>query len=268
MGIHATAVLEPGAEIGEGVSIGPFCYVQNGAVIGRDSVLDSHVTVLANTTLGARCRIHAGAILGGLPQDLGYKGGVSYVRIGEDCVLREGVTVNRGTQAESVTVIGDRCMLMANSHCGHNTCVGNDVVLANGALLAGYVKVGDRAFISGNVGVHQFVHIGRMAMLGISTVLTKDVPPFCTVRPSTENGVAGLNVIGMRRAGMSAEDRAMVKSAFKVLYRSGLNVEQALKVLEQDLSPAPPVLEMIRFVRESHRGICACSMRIRVESSL
>ena len=262
MNIHPTAVVESGARLGTGVTVGPFCYLQDGAQIGDGCILESHVCVLANTTLGQRCRVHAGAVLGGLPQDTGFKGAVSYARIGDDCVLREGVTVNRGTKPESETVLGDRCMLMANSHCAHNVKVGSDVVIANCTSLAGYVEVGPRAFISGGVGVHQFVRIGTMAMLGVSAVLTKDVPPFCTVRPSTENGVGGMNIVGMRRSGMSAEDRAAVKAAFKVLYRSGLNVHQALAVLEQ--GPATPAVQlMLEFIRTSKRGICAFSSRRR-----
>jgi len=267
MSIHSTAVVESGARLGPGVVIGPFCYIQDGAQIGDDCVLDSHVCVLANTTLGRRCRVHAGAVLGGLPQDTGFKGGVSHVRIGDDCILREGVTVNRGTKPESETVIGDRCMLMANAHCAHNVQVASDVVIANCTSLAGYVTVGARAFISGSVGVHQFVRIGTMAMLGVCAVLTKDVPPFCTVRPSTENGVGGMNIIGMRRSGMSAGDRTAVKAAFKVLYRSGRNVHQALEVLEQS-DPTAPVLEMLAFIRASKRGICAFASSRRVRTDV
>lgn len=203
MSIHLTAVVEPGARLGSGVTIGPFCYIQSGTEIGDGCTLGSHVSVLEGTTLGRRCHVHACAVLGGVPQDTGFKGGVSYVRIGDDCILRESVTVNRGTKPETFTTIGDRCMLMANSHCAHNTQVGSDVVIANCTSLAGYVTVGPRAFISGSVCIHQFVRIGAMAMLGMSAVLTKDVPPFCTVRPTEENRVGGLNIVGMRRAGVS-----------------------------------------------------------------
>ncbi len=262
MNIHPTAVVESGARLGTGVTIGPFCYLQDGVQIGDGCILESHVSVLANTTLGQRCRVHAGAVLGGLPQDTGFKGGISYVRIGDDCILRESVTVNRGTKPESETVVGSRCMLMANSHCAHNVQVGADVVIANCTSLAGYVTVGPRAFISGSVCVHQFVRIGTLAMIGLGSNLTKDVPPFCMVRPSLENGIGGLNVVGMRRAGMTPDERAAVKAAFRVLYRSGLNVHQALAVLEQ--GPATPAaLEMLGFIRTSKRGICAFSTHRR-----
>jgi len=262
MAIHPTAVVEPGARLGSEVVIGPFCYVQHDAEIGDGCELLSHVSVLSHTTLGKRCRVHAGAVLGGLPQDTGFKGDVSYARIGDDCVLREGVTINRGTKPGTATVVGDGCMLMAMVHCAHNVQLGHHVTVANCTGFSGYVTVGDRAFISGMVGVHQFVNIGKLAMVGLSVVLTKDLPPFCTVRPSTENGVGGMNIVGMRRAGMTPEARAAVKYAFKVLYGSGLNVTQAVAVLEQ--GPGGPEIDaMLEFIRGSKRGICASTLRRR-----
>ncbi len=262
MAIHPTAVVEPGARLGSDVVIGPFCYVQRDAEIGDGCELLSHVSVLAHTTLGKRCRVHTGAVLGGLPQDTGFKGEVSYARIGDDCVLREMVTVNRGTKPGTATVIGNGCMLMANVHCAHNVQVGNHVTVTNCTGFAGYATVGDRAFVSGMVTVHQFVNIGKLAMVGLTAVLTKDLPPFCTVRPSTLNGVAGMNIVGMRRAGMTAEARAAVKYAFKVLYGSGLNVTQAVAVLEQ--GPGGPEIDaMLEFIRGSKRGICASTLRRR-----
>lgn len=262
MAIHPTAVVEPGARLGSEVEIGPFCYVQRDAEIGDGCELFSHVSVLAHTTLGKRCRVHAGAVLGGLPQDTGFTGEVSYTRIGDDCVLREGVTINRGTKPGTATVLGNGCMLMATVHCAHNVQLGNHVTVANCSGFSGYATVGDRAFISGLVGVHQFVNIGKLAMVGLSAVLTKDLPPFCTVRPSTENGVGGFNVVGMRRAGMTAEARTSVKQAFKVLYGSGLNVTQAVALLEQG-PRGPEVNEILEFIRTSKRGICASTLRLR-----
>ncbi len=262
MAIHPTAVVDPGARLGSDVEIGPFCYVQRDTEIGDGCELLSHVSVLAHTTLGKHCRVHAGAVLGGLPQDTGFKGEVSYARIGDDCVLREGVTINRGTKPESATVVGNGCMLMATVHCAHNVQLGNHVTVANCTGFAGYVTVGERAFISGMITVHQFVNIGKLAMVGLSAVLTKDLPPYCTARPATENGVGGMNVVGMRRAGMTADARAAVKYAFKVLYGSGLNVTQAVAVLEQG-PRGPEVDAILEFIRGSKRGICASTLRRR-----
>lgn len=253
---HPTAVIEPGAEVAECVEVGPFAYIQAGARIGRGSRIGPHVTVMGGVELGEDCRVHAGAVLGDLPQDLAFKGEPSSVRIGHRCVLREGVTVHRGTKPGTATVVGDDCFLMANSHLAHNVQLGPQTIVANGALLAGYVEVGARAFISGNVAVHQFVKIGRLAMLGGGAGVSKDVPPFCTLRPCALNTVAGLNVVGMRRAGMSPEQRMDVRRAFKLLFRSGLNPMQASEAIRSQL-PDGPAHDMARFVDTATRGLCA-----------
>ena len=259
MSIHRTAVVEEGATIGADVVVGPFAYIAAGATIGDGCQIGPPVTIYGFTTLGAACKVHAGAVLGDLPQDFGFEDGESFVRIGERCVIREGVTVHRGSKPGTETVIGNRCMLMAFSHFAHNVQLEADVIVANGALIAGYVSVGARAFISGNVAVHQFTRIGRLAMLGGGAMISKDVPPFCTVRPAMENGVGGLNVIGMRRAGIGAEDRSAVKAAFKLLYCTGLNVSQAQEQLAEMFIDGPG-REMHDFVSESKRGICGCSI--------
>lgn len=254
--VHPTAVVEAGAELGEGVSIGPFCYVQAGAVIGEECRLGAHATVLGGTTVGARCRIHPGAVLGDDPQDFGFKGGATYAEIGSDCILREGVTVHRGTADGSCTRVGKGCMLMANSHVAHNVELGESVVLANGALLGGYVSVGDRAFISGNVQVHQFVKIGRLCMIGGGAGVSKDVPPYFMVSPVEPNQLAGLNTVGLRRAGIPSESRMAIKQAYKILYQSGLNTRDALVELESMESPVAELAEIIGFIKKSERGIC------------
>ena len=259
MSIHPTAVIEDSACLGEGVVVGPFAYIAAGAKIGDRCHIGPHVTVYGYTTLGADCKVHAGAVLGDLPQDFGFKDGDSFVRIGEGCLIREGVTVHRGSKPGTETVIGNRCMLMAFSHCAHNAQLGDDVTVANGALIAGYVSVGARAFISGNVAIHQFARVGRLAMLGGGAMISKDVPPFCTVRPAMENGVGGLNVIGMRRAGIGPEGRSAAKAAFKLLYRSGLNMTQAREQMAA-LFTAGPGREICDFVSASKRGVCGCSI--------
>jgi len=237
--IHPTAVIEEGAQIGEGCRIGP------------------HAVIYRHVTLGPGCDVHAGAVLGDTPQDFAFKESVeSRVVIGAKTVIREHVTIHRGTKEGTSTVVGERCFLMANSHLGHNVVLGNDVILANGVLLAGYVEVGDRAFLSGNVIVHQFTRIGRLAMVSGGAGIGKDVPPFCTVHGVAVNQIAGLNVIGMRRAGMTPPQRAEVKKAFALLYRSGLNVKQALEKMRAEFKDGPAA-EICEFVTASKRGICA-----------
>jgi UDP-N-acetylglucosamine acyltransferase len=235
--IHPTAVIEDGAKIGEGAEIGP------------------HVTIYRHVTLGPNCRVHAGAVIGDVPQDLAFNNVESHVRIGANCVIREHVTIHRGTKPDTSTIVGDGCYLMTNSHVAHNARLGSRVIVASGALLAGYVEVGDLAFISGNSVVHQFVRIGTLSMLSGLSGIGKDVPPFCTTRGVVANQIGGLNVVGMRRAGMGPAQRTEVKRAFKLLYRSGLNVTQALEAIRGEFR-AGPALEMCEFIEASARGIC------------
>jgi UDP-N-acetylglucosamine acyltransferase len=260
MMIHETAVVESGALLGEGVEVGPFAYIRDGARIGDGCRIGPHVTIFGSVELGRGCHVHAGAVLGDVPQDLSFKGGESFVRVGEACVIREGVTVHRGTEDGSSTVVGDGCFLMAFSHLAHNVVLENHVIVANGALLAGYVEVGERAFISGVVGVHQFVKIGRLAMLGGGAVATKDVPPFCMLKNAEHNTVIGLNVVGMRRSGMSYEERKEVQRAFKVLFLSGFNATQA-KDRIAELFERGPAHEFATFIESSTRGLCTCAIQ-------
>lgn len=254
--IHPTALVAPEAELAEGVRIGPFAVVESGARIGAGVIIGPHAVILPHVAVGEKTEIHAHAVIGDLPQDTAFKSCESFVRIGANCLIREGVTIHRGTKPGTATEIGDGCFLMANSHVAHNVKLGRGVILANGALLAGYVEVGDRAFISGNVVIHQFVRIGRLAMLSGGCALSKDVPPFCTTHGAASNVVAALNVVGMRRAGMNAETRSEIKRGFKLLYRSGLNVSEAVRQMKQNFAADSPVAEMAAFIEASRRGIC------------
>lgn len=256
MSIHATAVIDPKARIGRNVTVGPFAVIAADVEIGEDSVIGPHVTILSYTTLGKACHVHAGAALGDLPQDLAFKNEPSYVKIGNNVTIREGVTIHRGTKAGTVTEVGDGCFLMAQSHLAHNVCLASNVIVVGGALLAGYVEIGERAFLSGHVVVHQFVRIGRLAMVGGAAAVGKDVPPFCTLRPMQVNRVMGLNVVGMRRAGMTPDQRKAVKTAFGTLYRSGLNVSQAVEKIKATAEAGSPALEIATFIEQSKRGIC------------
>ncbi len=259
MAIHSTAVIEDGAIIGSGVEVGPFAYIAAGANIGDGCRIGPHVTIYGHTALGADCAVHAGAVLGDTPQDTGFEDGDSFVKIGAGCMIREGVTIHRGSKPDTSTIIGNNCMLMAFSHFAHNVVLEDGVIIANGALLGGYASVGARAFISGNVAVHQFARIGRLAMLGGGAMLSKDVPPFCTVRPAMENSVGGLNIIGMRRAGIGGNDRKIAKQAFKIIYNSGLNVTQACEKLAESFEDGIG-REMYDFIKSSARGICGGSL--------
>lgn len=259
--IHPTAIVESGAQLGADVQIGPFAFVAATARLGDGCVLGPHAVVLDHTTLGARCKVHSGAVIGDLPQDLSFKNEPSFVVTGDDCIFREGVTIHRGTKPGTTTRLGSHIFMMANSHVAHNCDVGDRVIMANGVLLAGYVTVGERCFFGGLSAVHQFCHVGRLAMVGGLSPITKDLPPFC-ISPNCANSVVmGLNVIGLRRAGFTAEQRAQVKAAFNILYRSGLNTTQAREKLAAETGN-PFAVEFAEFIARATRGLCRPSFDI------
>ena len=264
--IHPTAILSPGAQLGTDVQVGPYAYVASTARIGDGCVLAPHALVLDHTTLGARCKVHSCAVIGDLPQDLSFKNEPSYVVVGDDCTFRESVTVHRGTKPGTTTRIGNHVFMMANSHAAHNCEVGDHVVMANTAAFGGYVVVGERCFIGGNVGVHQFCHIGRLAMVGACSLISKDLPPFCITASSANSRVAGLNLVGLRRAGLTAEQRAHIKHAFTLVYRSGLNVTQAKERLRAETGN-PFAAEFADFLAQAKRGICRPSFDLSGDES-
>ncbi len=252
MTIHRTAVVDPAAEIDPGAEIGPYAIIEGKVKIAAGTRVMPHVYITSNTTIGPGNVIHPFAVLGNAPQDLSYRGAETFLRIGEGNTIREGCSIHRGSKEGGATVVGDNNFLMAYCHLGHDCVVGNEVIIANGALLAGHVHVEDKAFISGNVIIHQFTDVGSLTMLGGGAKVTKGVPPFMML---VERGlVVGLNVVGLRRAGFSAEDLRRVKRAYQILYRSGLNVSQAVAQIEQeDLGPRAAAI--VDFIRRSRRGI-------------
>jgi UDP-N-acetylglucosamine acyltransferase len=254
MAIAASADVGEMAKIGSGVSIGRGCIVEDGAEIGEDCVLGPNVVVFGCAKLGPGCRVHAGAVIGDVPQDLHCNAEPSFVEIGAETTLREHVTIHRASKPGGVTRLGTKCLLMAGSHVGHDAVIGNDVVMVNHVLIGGHAQVADQAVLSGGSMVHQFTRIGRLAMLAGGSGARMDVPPFCMTCPMMTNSVMSLNVVGLRRAGLTSADRRALQHAFHVLYRSGLPTKQALAVLDSEESPY--VREMIEFVRASTRGIC------------
>lgn len=250
--IHSTAIVEPGAKIGEGVEIGPWSYIGADVEIGAYCKIGPRVTIFSYTRLGEKCEVHNGAVIGDTPQDYSFVEKPSYVKIGAQCIIREYVTIHRGTKPETVTEIGDRCMLMANVHVAHNVRIGNGVILANGCCLGGYAVLGDKAFLSAQVLIHQFARVGKMAMLSGSSGFTKDFPPFCI--GMGRNGIVGLNVVGLRRAGVTTAERLEIRKAFKRLFCSESSFAQSLEQLHQE-STSVYVQEMVQFIRESKRGL-------------
>jgi UDP-N-acetylglucosamine acyltransferase len=253
--IHPTAIVDPNAKIGADVQIGPFSIVGPDVTIGRQTIVQSHVVIEGEVAIGCGNFIGHGAIIGVPPQDVSFSPErKTRVEIGDDNIIREYCTIHRGSPDGTGTKIGDKNFLMAGAHVGHNCLIGNNVVIANNCLLGGYVRVDDGAFLGGGSTFHQFMHIGRLVMVQGSSAFGKDLPPF--VVAAERNSVFGLNIVGMRRAGLSANDRDEIKEAFKLVYLSGLNTSQALEKAEK-LTFGAPAREFLDFVASSKkRGIC------------
>jgi len=252
--IHPTAIVHPKAELGLGVSVGPYSVIHEDVIIGDRTQLASHVCIEHGTQIGADCEICPMAVLGGAPQDLKYEGGESGVVIGDRNTIREYVTINRATEPGGLTQIGDDNLIMAYVHVAHNCTLGSGIVLANGVQLGGHVTVEDCAGIGGLTPVHQFARIGTMAFVGGGSRVSKDVPPYMLAAGSPLK-VVGINVVGLRRRGVSAETRAELKRAYRLLYRSGLHVRGALEAIEGELSRVPEIEHLVEFVSRSRRGI-------------
>lgn len=252
--IHPTAIVDSGAQLGEGVTIGPWAIVGPGCVLGDGVTIGARATLEKNVTLGRNVHVGIGSVLGGDPQDLKFRGEDTFVEIGDDTVLREYVTVNRGTAHSVTTRVGKNCFLMTNVHVAHDCQLGNNVIISNGTLLAGHVTVGDRAGISGNCAVHQFVRVGRFAYIGGVSKVTKDIPPFVRAsgNPTT---LFGLNSVGLERNGFDALVRREIKRAYRLCFKSELTLTQALQHAREELEPYPEVLEFLSFMEASERGV-------------
>ncbi|HKQ03558.1 MAG TPA: acyl-ACP--UDP-N-acetylglucosamine O-acyltransferase [Blastocatellia bacterium] len=253
MKIHPTAIIHDGAQLGADVTVGPYAIIESDTTIGAGTEIRAHACVKRFTTLGRDNVIYEGAIIGGEPQDLSFTGCESHVRVGDRCAIREGVTIHRGTQPGSATVIGSDCYLMAYAHVAHNCRLGERVILANNVALAGHLEISDRVFISGGVVVHQFCRLGRLAMIGGNAKIVQDCLPFVTT-DGVPGRACGLNVVGLRRAGFTASELRALKEAYRLLLRAGLPLDAALQQLGQ-MNDAN-VNELIQFVRGSKRGFC------------
>jgi len=253
--IHPSAIIGKNVQFGDGNAIGPGCVIEDGVAIGSHNRLWMNVYIGPGTTIGDHNQIHMGAVIGHEPQDVAFKGGPTYTKVGSHNTIREYVTIHRGTKDGSATVIGDHNFFMANAHIAHNCQIGNHVVLVNLASLTGYCVVEDGAFLSGMVGLHQFTRIGKLSMISALSAVNKDVPPYmlCGGRPAV---IQGINVVGLRRTGMSAASREDIKQAYKLLYRSGFNVPHALEAIERQCQ-SDAVKHLVAFIRASERGICA-----------
>ncbi|HSG04995.1 MAG TPA: acyl-ACP--UDP-N-acetylglucosamine O-acyltransferase [Nitrospiria bacterium] len=254
--IHPTAIVDPGAKIEEGVQVGPYAIIGDEVVIGRGTRVGSHAVIEGPIEIGTDCRIFPFASIGFVPQDLKFRGEKTRVEIGNGNVIREYVTIHRGTEGGGgLTRIGNNNLLMAYVHIAHDCIIGNNVILANAATLAGHITVQDHALVGGLSAVHQFVRIGRFSMVGGGSAVSLEVPPFVSVAGNRAK-LFGLNTIGMKRAGFSAEQIGKIKKAYQMLFRSKLSVEKAVKKVKAELGDSKDALELAEFVETSERGIC------------
>jgi UDP-N-acetylglucosamine acyltransferase len=251
MSIHPTAVISPRAELGADVSVGPYAVVEENVVVGDSCEIASHAVIKQFTTLGARNRVFEQAVLGGLPQDVKFKGERSRLTIGDDNLIREGVTLHRASGEGEATTIGSRNFLMIGVHVAHNCMVGDDNIFANEVALAGHITVEDHVFLSNGVGCHQFVRLGRYAMVGGKSKIVQDVLPFF-VTDGNPAYVRGVNTVGLRRAGFEGGARRALKNAYRILFRSRLPLADALGELAR--LEDENVQHLIGFIRGSRRG--------------
>ncbi|HEX3625083.1 MAG TPA: acyl-ACP--UDP-N-acetylglucosamine O-acyltransferase [Verrucomicrobiae bacterium] len=253
--IHPTAIIHPKAKLDSSVRVGPYTVIDEGVELGANCVIGPHVYLTGLAKIGTGNTFHAGCVIGDAPQDLKYKNEPTGLRIGDNNVFREHVTIHRSTKPGEETVIGSRNLLMNHTHAGHNSVIGDDTIIASGALLAGHATVQDRAFVSGNCLIHQFCRVGTLAMMQGGAAISQDLPPFCIAWGGV-NQMCGLNVVGLRRAGFAAADRMELKQLYKALFRSGINLREAAAAAQKKFSSAP-AKTLLNFIAGAKRGVIA-----------
>lgn len=255
--LHPTAVIHPKARLDEGVSVGPYAVIREHAAIGAGTTIGAHCVIEGRTTIGRQCEIFTGAVLGSAPQDLKYRGEDTTLVIGDRNKIREYVTMNPGTAGGGgKTVVGSDGLFMAYSHVAHDCFIGNHVILANNAALAGHITIEDRAIVGGLVGIHQFVRVGTFAIIGGCSRVIQDIPPYavCVGYPAI---VYGVNSEGLRRAGISSDTRTKLHRAFRALFHSQLSMRHAVEEVAKDgAAHCPEVQHLLEFIRHSKRGVC------------
>lgn len=252
--IHPTAIVDPSAELGQGVVVGPWAIIGPGVAIGDGTEIGPRVLVERDTTVGEDCRIANGAVLGTDPQDLKFQGEQTVLEVGDRTVIREFATLNRGTSATGRTVVGSDCLLMAYTHVAHDCELGNHVILSNGVNMAGHVMIEDWVAVGGLTPIHQFVRIGAHAFVGGLSRISQDVPPYCRIAGNPSK-LYGLNSIGLERRGFSPEVRKALKQTYRILFQKKMNLSEAMRRAEKEAPAIPEVRHMLEFIRKSERGI-------------
>lgn len=251
--IHPTAIVEQTVELGEGVIVGAYSIIRGEVKIGDRTRVEPHVVIEGHTTIGEDNVFHPGSVIGGPPQDYGYKGEVSFVKIGNKNILRECVTIHRASGEGEATIVGDANMLMAYCHVGHNCILGSHITMANTVGISGHTIIEDNVVFGGMTGVHQKLRVGKLAMVGGFSKIVQDIPPFSMVdgRPGK---VLDINVVGLRRNNIPTKSRTDIRKAYKILYRSDLNVSQALERIEKELEITPEISYLIEFIKKIRLG--------------
>lgn len=252
--VHTTAIIDESVQLGADVVIGPYSVIGPGVVIGDRTQVGPHAIIERDTHIGSDCRIHPGAVLGGDPQDLKYNGEPALLVIGDRTVVRECVTLNRGTSASGRTSIGSDCLIMAYAHVAHDCVIGNHTVIANAVNMGGHCEIGDWASVGGLTAIHQFVRIGAHAFVGGSSAVRKDVPPFVKAAGDPLR-LYGLNTVGLQRRGFTENERAQLRRAYRLLFQSKSNLGDAVATARSELGEAPQVAALLDFIRGSDRGI-------------
>ncbi|HOT98153.1 MAG TPA: acyl-ACP--UDP-N-acetylglucosamine O-acyltransferase [bacterium] len=252
--IHPTALIDPQARIGDNVQIGAFAIVEGDVAIGEGTTIGPHTLIADGARIGKNCRIHNGAVVATLPQDLKFGGEATLFEIGDNTTIREFATLNRGTAAHGKSSIGSNCLLMAYTHVAHDCTVGNNVIMSNGVQLGGHVTIEDWAIIGGMTPVHQFCHVGQHCMIGGGFRVIQDVPPYILASEEPLR-FCGLNSIGLRRRGFSSETLLQLKRVYRLLYRSNLNVSQAVERIKAEFELTPEITNILRFIETADRGI-------------
>lgn len=255
MKIHPTAIVDKKAKLADDVEVGPYSIIGPDADIGRSTRISANVIIEGHTSIGENCNIFTGAIIGSPPQDLKYQGGMTFLKIGSNNTIREYVTINPGTSEGGVTSIGDGNLFMAYSHVAHDCTVGSGCIIANCGTLAGHVTLEDKMVIGGLAAVHQFVRVGRMAIIGGCSKVVQDIPPFstCDGHPAK---VHGLNLVGLKRAEISPEAQTALKQSFKILFYSKLSFRNAIEKVKDEVGQFKEVDYLLGFIKSSKRGVC------------
>ena len=253
--IHETAIINPKAEIDSNVNIGPYSIVGDNVILGSGTVIGPHVVIEPFVTIGQDCRIFQYAAIGAIPQSLKFEGEKTYVKIGRGTIIREFVTIHRGTGfGGGITEVGEENFLMAYTHIAHDCKIGRKVVMANNATLAGHITIGDHATIGGLVAVHQFVKIGEYAFVGGKSAVVKDVPPY-VIAAGDRAELHGLNSVGLKRHGFSPTTLSMLKKTYRIIFRIGLTMNEAIERVRAEVEQVPEVVNFIDFIKSSQRGV-------------